>query len=77
MPRQLSADCGMAIKFSGTLLAEVQSLLDEQNVPIIELYQKKDGELGFAVLKGPVCKSFFLDKKERCFYIHSFVNFAI
>ncbi len=45
MPRQLSADCGMAIKFPGTLLAEVQSLLDEQNVPIIELYQKKDGEL--------------------------------
>lgn len=45
MPRQLSADCGMAIKFPSGLLEVVGKLLEEQNVPAVELWQKKDGEL--------------------------------
>ncbi len=45
MPRQLSADCGMAIKFPAQLQQEVSRLLDEQNVSVIELWQKVDGEL--------------------------------
>ncbi len=45
MPRQLSADCGMAIKFPSELLVQVRGLLQERDVPIIELWQKQDGEL--------------------------------
>lgn len=45
MPRQISADCGMAIKFPSDLLEEVRTLLQERDVPVIELWQKRDGEL--------------------------------
>ncbi len=45
MPRQLRADCGMAIKFPQQLLDEVKRLLEEKKVPVIEFWCKRDGEL--------------------------------
>lgn len=44
VPRQLSADCGMAIRFSIDLLDHVQSILTGAQLKIAELWQLRNGQ---------------------------------
>ena len=44
VPRQLSADCGMAIRFSAELLEPVRKALQKSGLQIAELWQLKSGE---------------------------------
>jgi Putative Se/S carrier protein-like len=44
VPRRLSADCGMAIRFPLESLASVRSALDQINMQIAELWLMKNGE---------------------------------
>lgn len=44
VPRQLSADCGMAIRFPVELLDEVQQVLSEVKLKIVELWLLKGGQ---------------------------------
>ena len=44
VPRRLSADCGMAIRFPSALLDDVRAALDDKAITIAEIWQMKDGE---------------------------------
>ena len=44
VPRRLSADCGMAIRFPLESLASVRSALGQINMQIAELWLMRDGE---------------------------------
>ena len=42
-PRQLTSDCGLAIRFSLALRPAVEAALTESGLTIVELWQKRDG----------------------------------
>ncbi len=44
VPRQLSADCGMAIRFPRTVLPEVRTALGKVNLKIAETWLKEGHE---------------------------------
>lgn len=44
VPRRLSADCGMAIRFSLQTLAAVKVVLDQVNIPIAEIWVMQEGD---------------------------------
>ena len=44
VPRQLSADCGMAIRFSADLLAPVRATLRESGLQMAEVWLLQAGE---------------------------------
>ncbi len=44
VPRRLSADCGMAIRFSLESLEQIISALDQINMQIAEIWLMRDGE---------------------------------
>ena len=44
VPRQLSADCGMAVTFSETLLPRVRTILDSAELVMAEVWQLESGE---------------------------------
>jgi len=44
VPRQLSADCGMAIRFPVELLDEVQQVLSEVKLKAVELWLLQNGQ---------------------------------
>ncbi len=44
VPRSLSADCGMAIRFSQPILKQVEATLEKANLKIAELWQMQDGD---------------------------------
>ena len=41
VPRQLSSDCGLAIRFSPELKNEVEKILSEAELSIAEIWQKE------------------------------------
>ena len=43
VPRQLTSDCGLAIRFPLELRSVVEAALSESGLAIIELWQKRDG----------------------------------
>jgi len=43
VPRQLSSDCGLAIRFSLALRDEVAGVLDAAGLAIAEIWHKQDG----------------------------------
>ncbi|SHI81549.1 Protein of unknown function [Malonomonas rubra DSM 5091] len=43
VPRQLSSDCGLAIRFRHELLSEVEAVLLAGEVEIAEVWLKQDG----------------------------------
>lgn len=43
VPRQLSSDCGLAIRFSQTHRAELEGLLDAAGLAVAEIWHKQDG----------------------------------
>ncbi len=43
VPRQLSSDCGLAIRYSGQSRGEVEALLAREDVSPMELY-RREGE---------------------------------
>ncbi len=44
VPRQLSADCGMAIRYSRTLHSEVLQTLSDSALPVAEVWLMQGGE---------------------------------
>lgn len=44
VPRQLSADCGMAVTFSEALLPRVRTILDSAELVMAEVWQLESGE---------------------------------
>lgn len=55
VPRQLTSDCGLAIRFSGEALGDVLGTLDQHGLVVEELYRKD--EQGFVLLppRGDGC----------------------
>ncbi len=45
MPRKISADCGMAIKFPEVLLAQVEQILKVHAIEVLEFWQKHGDDL--------------------------------
>jgi len=43
VPRELSSDCGLAIRFSSELEKRVLEVLMEEGLPPVELFVKQDG----------------------------------
>ena len=43
VPRQLTSDCGLAIRFSLELRATIETTLGDAGLAIVELWQKRDG----------------------------------
>ncbi len=43
VPRQLSADCGLAIRFSENNRGQIEQVLRESDLPAAELWQKQAG----------------------------------
>ena len=43
VPRQLTSDCGLAIRFSLELRSAIEKTLSEAGLVISELWQKRDG----------------------------------
>jgi len=43
-PRQLSSDCGLALRFEDRDREQIEMLLREADVPIVELYRKQGKE---------------------------------
>ncbi|WP_029917409.1 DUF3343 domain-containing protein [Pelobacter seleniigenes] len=43
VPRQLSADCGMAVTFSEALLPQVRAALDQAGLVMVEVWQLDSG----------------------------------
>jgi hypothetical protein len=44
VPRQLSADCGMAIRYSGDIHTTVQRALAENGLPVAETWLMRSGK---------------------------------
>jgi len=43
VPRELSSDCGLAIRFAEAVEPQVLAVLEEAELPPVELYVKVDG----------------------------------
>jgi len=43
VPRELSSDCGLAIRFAADTEAQVLGVLEEADLPPVELFCKVDG----------------------------------
>lgn len=43
VPRQLSADCGMALRFPGDLLDQIRARLMREALPMAEVWQMQNG----------------------------------
>lgn len=43
VPRQLTSDCGLAIRYAECEKAAIETILTQENLLPEELYQKKDG----------------------------------
>ena len=43
VPRQLTSDCGLAIRFPLTLRSPIEGVLGAAGLVIVELWQKRDG----------------------------------
>jgi len=43
VPRQLSSDCGLAIRFSLALRGEIEAALDDAGLAVAEIWRKQDG----------------------------------
>lgn len=43
VPRQLTSDCGLAIRYAGESRGEIEAVLFEENLPPEELFQKVEG----------------------------------
>lgn len=48
VPRQLSSDCGLAIRYAPAIRAEVEGLLEREGLPAAEIYRRVDA--GFELL---------------------------
>jgi len=43
VPRELSSDCGLAIRFAEAVEGQVLAVLDEAGLPPVELFRKVEG----------------------------------
>ncbi len=43
VPRQLNSDCGLALRFSPEVRDELLAVLADENLPPVELHQRKAG----------------------------------